>query len=146
MACHLFGTKPILTCHHLNPQGQTLQWNLNQNTKLFSQEIASENVCKMSAILLRPPRGNKFLVFMMTPIHQTPNSVPSLLLHRRLVLQFHFPLSTAPSSPFLPPPQKSHFPQIPPPFSLPPFSVEFRPVSGCIVCCTCYDHSWKERT
>ena len=44
-----------------------LQWNHNQNTKLFIQENAFENgVCKMSAILFRPQCVNLRLHYTAT--------------------------------------------------------------------------------
>ena len=55
MACRLFGAKPLsqpmLGYCQLNPQEQ-LQWNYNQNTEIFIEENAFENiVCEMAAIL-----------------------------------------------------------------------------------------------
>ena len=58
MACRLFGAKPIskptvvffVNCTIRNK----LQWNFNQNTKLFIHENAYENiVCEMAPILFR---------------------------------------------------------------------------------------------
>ena len=47
MACRLFSAKPL-------PKHYKLQWNLNQNSSIFIQENAFENViCKMAAILSR---------------------------------------------------------------------------------------------
>ena len=57
MACRLLDAKPLhepmLTYCQLNPQ-EPLQWNSNQNTKIFIYENASENIaCEMAAILSR---------------------------------------------------------------------------------------------
>ena len=57
MACHLYGakplSKPVLGYCKLTLRNK-LQWNFNQNTKLFIQENASENiVCEMAAIFSR---------------------------------------------------------------------------------------------
>ena len=55
MAWRLFRAKPLskpmlVYCH---THRKKLQWNLNQNTKLFIHKNASENiVCEMAAILL----------------------------------------------------------------------------------------------
>ena len=52
MACRLRGTKPLSNPMLGYCQLDKLQWNLNQNTKLFIHENASENViCVMAAIL-----------------------------------------------------------------------------------------------
>ena len=57
MACHLFGAKPFLNQCWLIviwTLRNKLQWNLNQNTKLFIHENAFENVvCELAAILSR---------------------------------------------------------------------------------------------
>ena len=55
MACHLFGAKPLpermLAYYQLDPWEQ-LKGNLNQNTKLFIDEDAFQNIfCKVAAIL-----------------------------------------------------------------------------------------------
>ena len=57
MACRLFGakpsSKPMLGSCELTHRNK-LQWNFNQNKKLFIHENASENtVCEMAAILSR---------------------------------------------------------------------------------------------
>ena len=57
MACRLFGAKPLSNqCWAIinwTPRNK-LQWNFNQNTKLFIHENACENiVCEMAAILSR---------------------------------------------------------------------------------------------
>ena len=57
MACLLFSTKPYINqCWVIVKWtlGNKLQWNLNQNTKFFIHENASEYiVCKMATILSR---------------------------------------------------------------------------------------------
>ena len=59
MACHLFGVKPLSQpmlgyCQLNHTYRNKLQWNFNQNKKLFIHENASKcNVCKMAAILSR---------------------------------------------------------------------------------------------
>ena len=57
MACRLFGTKPwsepVLGYCQLD-LGNKVQWNFNQNTRLFIHENASQNiVCDTAAILSR---------------------------------------------------------------------------------------------
>ena len=57
MACHLLGAKslpkPMLTCCRLALRCK-LQWNWNQNTKLFIHENAFQNVvCEIASILSR---------------------------------------------------------------------------------------------
>ena len=57
MACRLFGakpsSKPMLGYCRFDLRNK-LEWNVNQNTKLFIHKNASENiVCKMAAILSR---------------------------------------------------------------------------------------------
>ena len=57
MACRLFGTQPLsqpmLGYCQLDPCEQ-IRWNFNQNTQLFIQENAYENIiCEMMAILSR---------------------------------------------------------------------------------------------
>ena len=57
MACRLFGPKPLsqpmLDLCQLD-RGNKLQWNLNENSKLFIHENAFENsICEMAAILSR---------------------------------------------------------------------------------------------
>ena len=57
MACHLFGakllSKPMLVVINWTLKNK-LQWNFDQNAKLFIHENASENnICKMAAILSR---------------------------------------------------------------------------------------------
>ena len=63
MLCRLFGANPLpepmLTYCQLDPLEKKLQWNLNQNTKLF---IAFDNVvCEMAAILSREEWVNNSL-------------------------------------------------------------------------------------
>ena len=64
IACHLFGAKPLykpIKCWFIAnwTLRDKLQWNFNQNTKLFIHENASENiVCEMAAILSRGRRVN----------------------------------------------------------------------------------------
>ena len=57
MACRLFSAKPLskpMLGYCWLDSGIKLQWNFNQNTKLFIHENASEKiVCKMGAILSR---------------------------------------------------------------------------------------------
>ena len=58
MACHLFGAKPLskpMLCYS-QLDSKELQWNFNQNIKLFIHENASENIIyrsEMAAILSR---------------------------------------------------------------------------------------------
>ena len=68
MACHLFGTKPLSEPNKFNQYSvivnwtprNKLQWNFNQNTKLFIHKNASENiVCEMAAIF---SRGDELIV------------------------------------------------------------------------------------
>ena len=67
MACRLFGAKPLSELCWVNviwTLRNKLQWNCNQNMKLFIHENASENiVCEMAAILSRK-RWVKFRVWM----------------------------------------------------------------------------------
>ena len=57
MACRLFSAKPLskpMPCYVNLGLRNKLQWNFNQNTKLFIHRNASENiVCEMVAILSR---------------------------------------------------------------------------------------------
>ena len=60
MVCCLFGTKPLsepmLAYCQLDP-GKKLQWNMDQNTKIFIQEDSLENVvCLIAAIFSWPQR------------------------------------------------------------------------------------------
>ena len=57
MPCRLFGAKPLfkpmLGYCQFDPWEQ-VQWNFNQNTKLFINENTTENiVCELEAILSR---------------------------------------------------------------------------------------------
>ena len=55
LACRLFGAKPLLELIVNWSLRNKLQWNLNQNKKLFIQEKAFQKVvCEMAAILSRP--------------------------------------------------------------------------------------------
>ena len=54
MACRLSDTKPLSKSMLVYGQLNKLQWNFNQNTKLFIHEKASENIiCETVAILSR---------------------------------------------------------------------------------------------
>ena len=73
MACCLFGAKPLpepmLTYWELNQ----IQWNLNQNTKLFIHENAFENVIwKMVAISSRPQWAKHILILRSTSFFHIP--------------------------------------------------------------------------
>ena len=60
MACRLVGAKPLSEpMMEYWTLRNKLQWNLKQNSHIFSQENAFENiVCKMAAILSRPQCDN----------------------------------------------------------------------------------------
>ena len=55
MACRLFSAKPLskpMLVYCQLDRGNKFQWNLNRNSNIFTQENASEYVCKMAAMLL----------------------------------------------------------------------------------------------
>ena len=65
MACRLDGDKPLTepmpNIDNCTPENK-FQWNLNQNSYIFIQENAFENVVwKMAAILSRPQSVNRSL-------------------------------------------------------------------------------------
>ena len=56
MACRLFGTKPL--SEPMLEYCEKVQWNSNENTKVFTHENGSDNiVCEMAAISFR---GDEF--------------------------------------------------------------------------------------
>ena len=59
MACHLFSAKPIAKPMLAYCQFDKFQWNVSQNTSIFIQANAFENIaCKTVAILSRRRRVN----------------------------------------------------------------------------------------
>ena len=76
MACRLFGAKPLskpmLDCCHWTLRNK-LQWNFNQNAKLFIRENACENiVLEMAAILSR----GRWVNCKCQEVHQWPHTFP----------------------------------------------------------------------
>ena len=53
-ACHLVGAKPLSADLSLIGPLDKFQWNSNENSNLFIQENALENVCEMATILSWP--------------------------------------------------------------------------------------------
>ena len=69
LVCRLFGTKPLSEqtfrySQELSPgplvYRNKLQWNFNQNRKLFIHGNASEYICEMTAILSRGGGGGRW--------------------------------------------------------------------------------------
>ena len=84
MACRLFGAKalykPMLDYCQLDSLRNKLQWNLNQNTKLFTHVNASVSiVCEMAAMLSGVGDGG--WGFKSTITHLTQNTTSTNHMH-----------------------------------------------------------------
>ena len=73
-----------VSSHHLNQCSNIvnwtlrnkLLWNLNRNSCIFTQENASENVVwKMAAMMSRPQCDNWWLIILLSPPHESCNTL-----------------------------------------------------------------------
>ena len=89
MACCLFGAKPLSIAMLGYCQLNKLQWNFNQNTRLFVQENASENIiCEMVAILSRGGGGGGGWVKPVSALSQHDPVTPHGHTHIPLVPRY----------------------------------------------------------